>query len=392
MPRFLILAAILIGVFSWAGSSAKTDTPSVSVLRVPEGGIQPQIVEKDGVVHLLYFTGDAGGGDLKYVRSRDYGRTFSEPMRVNSQPLSAMATGNIRGGQIAVGADGRVHVAWIGSAGAQPRGAANSAPVLYARLNDAGTAFGTQRAVSQSSWGADGGTLAADSRNNVYVFWHAEPPGGRNEESRRLWMAKSADGGLSFADEKAAFGETTGVCGCCGSRALAGPDGSLYVLFRSATEMVHRDIWLLTSADHGSTFRSSDISRWNVGACVMSSAALSLTPTGVLAAWESEKQVYLGRVAAGTGGVEESVGAPETGGVAARDHNRKYPALATNARGETLFVWTENMAWKKGGAAAWQIYDRSLKPEPGAGKADGVPAWGLVAAFARPDSSFVVMF
>jgi len=118
----------------------------------------------------------------------------------------------------------------------------------------------------------------------------------------------------------------------------------------------------------------------------MSSEALLSSARGVLAGWESEKQVYFGRVPAGANTVQTPVAAPGTG------HNRKYPSLAVNARGETLFVWTEDMAWKKGGSAAWQAYDGDLRPESAAGKTEGVPAWGLVAAFARPDGSFAVMF
>ncbi len=386
MLRFLILAATVISALSLAASKPKQDAPAVTVLRVPEGGLQPQVEVKDGIVHLLYFTGDAAGGDLSYVRSRDYGRTFSKPFRVNSQPGSVMATGNIRGGQIALGPNGQVHVAWIGSRSALPRGPSDSAPVLYTSLNDAGTAFGPERSVSRLSWGADGATLAADSSNNVYVFWHAQPPGGKDESSRRLWMAKSADGGRNFAGETPVFGDGHGVCGCCGSRALAGPDGALYVLVRSATQMVHRDIWLLNSSDRGSSFQASNISKWEIGACVMSSEALLSSAQGVLAGWESEKQVYLGRVAAGGNTVGASVSAPATG------PNRKYPALAVNRRGEILLAWTENMAWKKGGSAAWQVYDGDLRPQGVTGKAEGVPAWGLVAAFAGPDGSFTVMF
>jgi hypothetical protein len=376
----------ILALVALVGSGAAPVSPQlVALIHVPEGGIQPQILDRDGVVHLLYFIGDPAGGDLIYVRSRDYGRSFSKPIRVNSQPGSAMATGNIRGGQIALGANGRVHVAWIGSGSAQPRGASNSAPVLYTRLNDSGTAFEPQRGVSQSSWGADGGTLAADSAN-VYVFWHAEPPGGTGEDTRRLWMARSTDGGRSFAGETPVNDQATGVCGCCGSRALATPDGALYVLFRSASQIVHRDIWLLSSGDRGASFHGSDISQWNVGACVMSSAALVSTPEGVLAGWESEKQVYFGRVRPGKNGVQAPIGAPGTG------NNRKYPALAVNKRGETLFVWTEDMAWKKAGSAAWQVYDRDMKPEGPAGRADGVPMWSLVAAYSRPDGGFAVVY
>jgi hypothetical protein len=380
------LTATVIAALLFAVGKPMQNAPSVSVLRVPEGGVQPQAEVLDGVVHLIYFTGDATAGDLSYMRSRDYGRTFSSPIRVNRQPGSAMATGNIRGGQIALGPNGQVYVAWIGSRTAQPRAASDSAPVLYARLNHAGTAFEPERMVNHLSWGADGATLAADGSNNVYVFWHAQPPGGKDERNRRLWMAKSVDAGRTFAVETPIFGDGNGVCGCCGSRALAGPNGSLYVLVRSATKIVHRDIWLLTSSDRGSSFQGSDISEWEIGACVMSSEALLSSPRGILAGWESEKQVYFGRVSAGMNHVETQVDAPGSG------NNRKYPALASNARGETLFVWTEDMAWKKGGSARWQAYDANLRPVGPEGRADGVPAWGLVSAFARPDDSFAVMF
>jgi hypothetical protein len=50
-------------------------------------------------------------------------------------PGSAIAVGNIRGAQTSVERNGRVHVAWNGTA---PTG---RLPMLYARLNDAGSAF-----------------------------------------------------------------------------------------------------------------------------------------------------------------------------------------------------------------------------------------------------------
>ena len=107
---FIVIAALLaVAVFSTTGR-AGAPQPSVNLIRVPNSGIQPQIVERDGIVHLLYFTGDPAKGDLNYVTSRDYGKTFSTPIRVNSEPGTAMATGNIRGGQMAIGANGIVHV------------------------------------------------------------------------------------------------------------------------------------------------------------------------------------------------------------------------------------------------------------------------------------------
>ena len=119
----------MIGLLS-TSDSAGTQLPAVNLIRVPDSGIQPQVVERDGIVHLLDFAGDPQKGDLNYVTSHDFGQTFSKPIRVNSKPGTAMATGNIRGGQLALGPNGAVHVAWIGSSAALPRAASNSAPVL----------------------------------------------------------------------------------------------------------------------------------------------------------------------------------------------------------------------------------------------------------------------
>ena len=69
-------------------------TSKVSLLRVPNGGIQPQaMVDRKGTVHLIYFSGDPRAGDIFYVRSVA-GETFSAPIRVNSRPGSAIAIGN----------------------------------------------------------------------------------------------------------------------------------------------------------------------------------------------------------------------------------------------------------------------------------------------------------
>ena len=381
------LALIICGVALFTASAvADPNQPPINLMRVPNSGIQPLIVEEDGIVHLLYFTGDPKGGDLAYVESRNYGKTFSKPIRVNSEPGTAMATGNIRGGQMAIGANGRVHVAWIGSSLAQPRAASNSAPVLYARMADTKDHFEASRRVNDASWGADGASIAADLKDDVFVFWHAQAPKEKDEADRRLWIARSTDGGASFAGEKVAYSEPTGVCGCCGSRAFADADGTVYVLFRGATQVIHRDMYLLTSTDRGATYHGADIARWDIGACVMSSASLIQSGKDVLAAWESEKQVYFGRVDHATHQLGAVTAAPDSG------TNRKYPTIATNNNGQMLFVWTENMAWAKGGSVAWRLYDRSNHAEPVHGQAAGVPAWSLVAAFAQPDGSFTIVY
>jgi hypothetical protein len=259
--------------------------------------------------------------------------------------------------------------------------------MLYTRLNDAGTAFEPERNVIQEAYGIDGGgSVAADRSGNVYVVWHAPAPGTEGEGSRRVWVARSSDDGRTFAHEKAAWEEPTGACGCCGLAAFADTRSNLYILYRSATDVVNRDMYLLASRDRAGSFTGTEISPWKVGACVMSTEAFSEAPNSVLAAWETEKQIYYGRIDAGSGKVGKPVAAP---GEAA---GRKHPAIAANSRGQTLLVWTEGMGWKKGGSLGWQVFDESGRPLAEKGQIPGVPAWSLIAAFARPDGGFTIVY
>src|SRR5581483_11002427 len=211
----------------------------------------------------------------------------------------------------------------------------NASPMLYTRLNDAGTAFEPERNVIQSAVGLDGGgAIAADELGNVYVAWHAPQPGMKGEANRRVWVAHSEDEGRTFAAEKAVSG-AEGCCGCCGMGAFGDRRGAVYVLFRSAQEQVHRDTYLLTSRDHGAGFRDEKLHPWTVATCPMSSFALAENPRGVLAAWESAGQVYFARIDPATGSRSEPIAAPGEG------KNRKHPAVATNDRGETILAWTE---------------------------------------------------
>src|SRR5205809_590343 len=87
------------------------ETARVTLVRTPDGGIQPQAaVDSQGVIHLIYFKGEARGGDIFYVRQESGQETFSKPIQVNSQAGSAAAAGTVRGPQLAVGKNGRVHV------------------------------------------------------------------------------------------------------------------------------------------------------------------------------------------------------------------------------------------------------------------------------------------
>ena len=384
----LALASVCLPATGLRARGKKESTLAPILLRVPNHGIQPQVaVDAEGIVHLLYFKGEPAAGDVFYARSKD-GARFDRPLRVNSQPGSAVAIGNIRGAHLALGKNGRAHVAWNGSDRARPLAPGKGTPMVYTRLNEAGTAFEPQRNLIQSAVGLDGGgSVAADGAGNVYVFWHAPDPGKRGEDNRRVWVAASTDEGKTFAPERPASVARTGACGCCGLRAFADSKGRVYTLYRGARDASQRDMYLLTSADRGKSFRSADIHPWSITTCPMSSETFAEGPGGrVVGAWETKGQVYFAHLDPKTGKRAAPVAAPGAG------KGRKHPAVAVNARGETILVWTEGMGWNRGGSVAWQVYDRDGKPLAERGHAGGVPVWSLVAVFVKPDGRFAIVY
>jgi hypothetical protein len=377
---------IVFLVISFAVPIARGDT-QVAVHKTPGNGIQPQaVIDAKGNLHVLYFQGTAEGGNLMYVR-REAGK-FSQPVRVNSQEGSVIATGTIRGGQIALGKNGRVHVAWNGSSKAEPKDPIAGTPMLYARLNDAGTEFEPQRnLMTRSSVLDGGGSLAADSKGNVYVAWHALGQGlERGEGNRRVWVAISNDEGKMFATEKPAWNENTGACGCCGLRGFCDSKGNVYVVYRAASEDVNRGMYLLRSDDQGKSFAGVQVDQWKIATCPMSSEAFAEGPTGVFVAWETQGQIYFAHIQIGRAAIDEPKAVPGQGG------SRKHPALAVNKNGDLIVVWTEGTGWNRGGDLAWQVYDKAGDPTPERGRLPGaVPVWGLPTAVAEPDGRFTVL-
>jgi hypothetical protein len=387
-PSILTLAiagAMAVGVA--ASSAIRTQTGDVTLVRLPNGGVQPQVaIDPSGAIHVLYFQGEPAHGNLFYTRLNPTSLQFAPAMRVNTQADSAVATGSMRGGQLAIGQGGRVHVAWDGSDKARPRAPSDRTPVLYTRMNDARTAFEPERNLVQTSVFADAAGVAADAVGTVYVAWHAQMPGGKDEADRRLWLARSSDDGRAFTAETAASNAVLGACGCCGVRALADRRGVLRVLFRSAVEMTNRDAYLLTSYDKGATFSSDLMQPWHVGACPMSTFGLFEAGTDVLATWETGGQLQWLRIDEATSRRSNWTTPPGDAS------NRRYPAIAGNPRGEVLLAWIEGASWNKGGSLAWQRFGADAKPAGAIGRRPDTPTWDTPAVAVRPDGSFIVIY
>ena len=375
----LVLALHGCSVFSAAVGA------EVRVSRTPSDGIQPQLVSDGEALHLIYFKGSEAHGDVFYARSDQGGSTFSGPVRVNQTDDSAIAIGNIRGAHLALGKDGRAHVAWMGSDKASVSGPDGATPMLYTRLRDDRQGFEPERNVIQFAAGLDGGgSVAADREGNVYVAWHAATPGGRTEKDRTVWVARSCDEGASFAAETKAWSENVGACGCCGMRAFAASNSALYMLYRGAERPDQRDIYLLVSGDRGKTFGGRLLKPWKIEGCPMSSASFSEGSRGVVAGWEGEDKVFAALV-------PRNGDAPKILEPSGDGSKRRHPAVATNQKGEILLAWVEGMTWKTPGQLKWALFDELGNGLDASKDVQKVPTWGVVSVASTPDGNFVVL-
>ena len=384
--RARLLAALVALAFAASGifPGAAAQASRVTVVRLQAGGIQPQVaVDRKGVAHVVYFAGEPANGDLHYASLNDAGG-FSAPIRITAS-RSAIATGTVRGAQLAIGRNGTVHVVWNGSSEATRKGPNGATPMLYSRLRPGQRVFDAPRNLIQFATGLDGGgAIAADDGGRVAVAWHAGGPESRGEGDRRVWMTTSTNDGATFSREVAVSEAVTGACGCCGMDALIDRSSSIFLLYRSARDVVHRDSYLLRSSD-GRQFSSTRLQEWTIGACPMSTFSLAEGPHGVFAAWETNGQVQFRRVD-DAGPATAPIEPPGSTG------KRRHPSLAINGRGEILLAWSEGTAWQKGGAVAWQVFDTNGRATAEKGQSPGVPVWGLTAAYARRDGGFTIVY
>ncbi len=369
-----------------AATAIKAAPPTVTLTRVPQNGVQPQTaVDTNGTVHLVFLAGKERASDVYYATRRTADREFSKPVRVNHQAGGAVAAGTIRGAQLALGGDGGVHVLWNGSR--SPDGGHEHTPLWYSRREPGGRFEPERNLMTRTRMLDGGGSIAADARGNVYAVWHAapaaEPPGkGGGESARGVYVAASGDGGRTFAREER-ISSLPGTCGCCGLKSFTDTDGRLHTLYRGASTLTQRDMLHLIGTRPGES-ATANVSAWRIGTCPMSSAAFVQTPSGVVGAWETENRVSFARLGTGGKAAPKPVSMPG----AAR---QRHPALATNAGGWVLVVWSENTGWQRGGEVAWQVFDKDGAAGP-SGRKPGVPVWGFAAAHALPQGGFEILY
>ena len=226
-------------------------------------------VSAEGAVYVAWTarTGEGGQATTLYVSaSRDGGRSFGEPAKVNDD-----STQGVHGmHSLAVGDDGRVYVAWLDErdiakaqdgdahatgqmSGKMPmQHGEHNREVFFSYSDDGGRTFSTNRRVAVEACPCCKTSLAVSRGGRVYVGWRQVLPG----DFRHIAVASSVDGGETFDAPVVVSDDRWELRGCpVSGPALAADDGDrLTVLWFTAGDAGTAGLYSSESSDGGRTF------------------------------------------------------------------------------------------------------------------------------------------
>lgn len=329
------------------------ETNRVRAIRAPVDGkaLKAQL-GADGAIHLLL---DAPGGP-QYVKSSDSGATFSEPMRV-VDAASKKPGLKFHAEDLAVGKDGRVHVALANNAW-KLKLPEEEWGLYYTSLPPGAKSFSPVRNLNRKP--SEGFALAADGRGAVTACFL----------SGKLYAQFSRDEGEGFTDS-AELDPAWNPCDCCTTSAAYGADGKLALLYREETDNERDMFVVLWDPRRGSKPLRTRLSGtpWKLAGCPMTYYSIQRADTGYVAAWPTKGQVYFARL--DKDGAVLPPGEILTPGTA----GMRTGLLALSASDGATFV-----AWKNKDVLGWQLYDSKGRPQgdPGSASSPGNGAAGVV--------------
>jgi hypothetical protein len=209
-------------------------------------------------------TEKASGTDLYVSASRDGGKSFGAPVKVNDD--SAPASHGMH--SLATDKDGKIYVAWLDERNIKmPAHAANQTESVsgfrFVKAHHTPTPEAKPMPTPQPQ-------KAEETEPNSEIFYSV-----------------SRDGAKTFSPNKKISSE---VCPCCKTSLVAAGDGKVYASWRQVLEGDFRHIAVASTTDGGESFSQPAIvsdDRWQIAACPVSGAALAISPeTGALkVAW-----------------------------------------------------------------------------------------------------------
>ena len=385
-----IAALLSVAALSFASAQA---APKVTTVKLPYGGIRPQVaIDQKGVVHIVQADSNVRG-DLVYVKHEPGENRFSKPVNILREAKGMAASFNMT-----VGKDGRVHVFTRPNPryskkamGAEAYDAMFKSKarffvlryMLHSRLNDDGSAFENEVNIIGNTIGFEGaGAIVADQNSStVYALWSGQTEPGP-EMGRDMYMAVSSDEGKNWSAPRKLDIDIKGNCRCCPIQATMDALGNLYVIYRNSVRTSpsswDKDTYLMVSKDTGKTWSKRLVQKWEKCGCPGALYSMSSGADGVYMGFSTRGKSSFAKV-------EKNLNinaAPNSGKSSTR------PMVATNINGDVLFCWVEVQD------VVWQVYDRDGNAVTKAGgRLNGAAAkWSNAAVVATHSGDFMLYY
>jgi hypothetical protein len=364
----------------------------------------PWVAASGSFVAVAWGAAANGKGDIYLAVSRDGGRAFSAPVRVNSIAGDARISGEIapRVALLAKPDDAQplITVAWNAKDG--------TTQIRTARSRDGGRSFvdemnlQTNGAIGDRGWQAS--TL--DGRGTLHTIWldhramaAAKASGDQSEHrGEHDGVAMAQLSGLYYAADGMPERELfKGVCYCCKTALATGPRGEIYAAWRHVFAGNMRDMGFTMSRDGGKTF--APLTRvnqdgWSIQGCPDDGPAMAVDAKGAVhLVWptvRNEQGVILYATSEDGRAFSTPVRVPTLGGP-----KPSHPQIAIGKSGRVFVAWDESAGGIRRAAIA-QI--GTAKAPVILGDATSYPVMagtdaGLVAAWTSgtPDKSTIAV-
>jgi hypothetical protein len=362
----------------------------------------PWVAAAGSFVAVTWGAAVNGKGDIFLAVSRDGGRTFSSPARVNSVDGDARISGEIAPRVALLSRSGMpdplITVTWNAKEG--------TTQIRTARSRDGGRTFAEEVNLQANGALGDRGWQAStlDARGRLHTIWldhramaaaktTADPSQHQGEHDG---VAMAQRSGLYYAADGVPERELfKGVCYCCKTALATGPNGEIYAAWRHVFAGNMRDMGFTMSRDGGKTF--SPLLRvnqdgWSIQGCPDDGPAMAVDGLGTVhLVWptvKNEQGVILYATSKDGRAFTTPVRIPTLGGP-----KPSHPQIAVAGSGRAFVAWDESRDGVRRAAIA--PIDGSRPPEI-IGNATSYPVMaassaGLVAVWTSgpPDRSTI---
>ncbi len=189
--------------------------------------------------------------DYYFIRSTNLGNSFENPIQINDAPcISSVEFDKVT--SLDIDDMGSIYLAWVDG-----RRANSNGDIFFAKSTDNGQSFTSNIMVNDiNQSGADSvqyiPSIAVDASNNVYVSFADKRLGRYDWSGTRVYLAKSSDGGSTFATESILAGHDQ----TCKYHDIAADANGNFSAALATPNIGNWGVWLFESTDGGYSFLS----------------------------------------------------------------------------------------------------------------------------------------